>query len=229
MEIEGTTGIVTCPNCNTRFLIDLTDEGYDPRIGGGPEEFVSLYRCANCAQLIIYLQLKVDVDGGESVMIYPPIRNDYHERVVPPPIWKEFVAARQFVFASPNASATMSRRCLQILLRNHFGFHARTLDEQIKGILGTAHLPSFLKSELDVIRTLGNFGAHPTPHAESGEIIEVERAEAKWLIQVLEALFDYCFAAPVQASLRRQAINKKLIAAGRRPLDQATVISFPAS
>lgn len=233
MDIEGTTAIITCPSCNTRFATDLSEEAHDPgivpRVGGGPEEFVSLYRCVNCQQLIIYLQVEVNAGGGESVMIYPLVRNDSYQRVVSPPIWKEYVAARQLVISNPNASATMSRRCLQILLRNHFGLNARTLDDQIKAILATGQLPSFLKSDLDVVRTLGNFGAHPTPHAETGEIMEVERAEAEWLIQVLEALFDYCFAAPVRASLRRQSVNRKLIAAGRRPLDQATVIPFPAS
>ena len=43
-------------------------------------------------------------------------------------------------------------------------------------------------------------------------------AEAEWLLETLEALYDYCFVQPVRLAQRRELLNAKLGALGKPPL-----------
>lgn len=119
---------------------------------------------------------------------------------------------------SKKASAALSRRCLQFILREEAGTKSKDLSAQINEVLD--RLPSELASNVDAIRHVGNFAAHPIKSTNSGEIVEVEEGEAEWLLDVLEELFDFYYVAPIKAALRRDALNKKLQEAGK-PLMKA--------
>ena len=82
-------------------------------------------------------------------------------------------------------------------------------------------LPSEIAANVDAIRHIGNFAAHPMKSKASGEIVEVEEGEAEWLLDVLEELFDFYYVGPAQAAARRDALNKKLASLGKPPLKTA--------
>jgi hypothetical protein len=92
---------------------------------------------------------------------------------------------------SEKASAALSRRCLQHLLHDKIGIKEHTLADEIQKLLDSKHLPSHRADELDAIRHVGNFAAHPLKSTNSGEIVEVEPHEAEWLLNLLEGLFDF--------------------------------------
>ncbi len=52
-------------------------------------------------------------------------------------------------------------------------------------------LPGYIQKNLDIVREIGNFTAHPLKDTNSGEIIEVEYGEAEWNLEVIEQLFDH--------------------------------------
>ncbi|WP_369407549.1 DUF4145 domain-containing protein [Rhodothermus marinus] len=79
-------------------------------------------------------------------------------------------------------------------------------------------MASQLAANLDAIRQVGNFAAHPTKSTSTGEIVEVEAEEAEWLLDVLEELFQYYYVQPARAKARREALNKKLRDLGKPPL-----------
>ena len=62
---------------------------------------------------------------------------------------------------SPKASAALSRRCLQNLLREKAGTTKKDLSEQIQEVLDSSSLPTYLSESLDAVRNIGNFAAHP--------------------------------------------------------------------
>lgn len=68
---------------------------------------------------------------------------------------------------------------------------------------------------IDAIRNIGNFAAHPMKSASTGEIVDVEVGEAEWILDVLEALFDYYFVQPALLKAKRDALNKKLSEVGK--------------
>jgi len=79
-------------------------------------------------------------------------------------------------------------------------------------------LPSDLAEDLDAIRAIGNFAAHPIKSKNTGQIVDVEPGEAEHLLTVLEELFDFYFVRTAERAAKRAEINKKLADAGKPPL-----------
>lgn len=117
---------------------------------------------------------------------------------------------------SPKASAALSRRCLQNLLRDVAGVAPGDLFDEIGQVM--PKLPSYLASAVDAVRTIGNLAAHPTKSKNTGAIVDVEPGEAEWLLEVLEGLFDFYFVQPALLADKRAALSQKLVDAGRPPL-----------
>ena len=134
---------------------------------------------------------------------------------VPSPFADEFEEAVQVLFVSPKASAALTRRCLQQLLRDKAGVQAATLDAEIQQVIESRALPSYLAEAIDAVRVVGNFAAHPIKSKNTGAIIAVEPGEAEWLLDVLEGLFDFYFVQPIRLQTRKAALNEKLGAAGK--------------
>jgi hypothetical protein len=76
--------------------------------------------------------------------------------------------------------------------------------------------------DLDAVRVVGNFAAHPIKSTNTGEVVDVEPGEAEWVIEVIESLFDFYFTLPVKAEERRKALNAKLEEAGKPELKIAS-------
>jgi hypothetical protein len=133
-----------------------------------------------------------------------------------PSLAADFKEATAVLAISKKASAALSRRCLQFILRDRGGAKKRDLADQIDEVIPS--LPTELASNVDAIRHVGNFAAHPMKSASSGEILDVEDGEAEWLLDVLEELFDFYYVGPQKAAAKRAALNAKLGTAGRPPL-----------
>jgi hypothetical protein len=118
---------------------------------------------------------------------------------------------------SPRASAALSRRALQELLRE-MGASVSTLEKEIKWIIGTGMLPNCLARDLDAVRVIGNFAAHPIKDLHTGEIVEVEPDEAEWTLETLEAMLKFQYVDSSLSEAPRMAVNEKLSQAGKPPL-----------
>ncbi|RYE42621.1 MAG: DUF4145 domain-containing protein [Hyphomicrobiales bacterium] len=138
---------------------------------------------------------------------------------VPLAIAQDFNEAAAVFPVSAQASAALSRRCLQHVLE-HAGFSNKDLGKAIEAVIASG-IPSYLADGLDAIRNIGNFAAHPTKDKNTGEIVPVEPAEAEWNLDVLELLFDFYFIQPAIALSRTEALNAKLAAAGKKPMKTA--------
>jgi hypothetical protein len=119
---------------------------------------------------------------------------------------------------SAKASAALSRRCLQLLIRDHVGIHKGNLAQEIDAVLASKTLPSHLAEAIDGVRNIGNFAAHPEKSTNTGEVVPVEPGEAEWLLDTLEGLFDFYFVAPAALQRKKDALNKKLSDAGKAPM-----------
>jgi hypothetical protein len=119
---------------------------------------------------------------------------------------------------SAKASAALSRRCLQNLLREKAGVKKGNLNDEIEEVVNSRQLGSVLADSLHGVRVIGNFAAHPMKSTNTGEVIDVEPGEAEWLLDTLEKLFDFYFIEPERIAKRRQEVNAKLKEAGKPPL-----------
>ena len=118
---------------------------------------------------------------------------------------------------SPKASAALSRRCLEQLLHERNVSTKHNLSEAIDDALAK-HLPSHIEENLDAVRNIGLFATHPKKSSNSGEILDVEPGEAEWNLDVLESLFDYYYVQPAKSAKKREALDKKLAEAGKKPM-----------
>ncbi len=116
---------------------------------------------------------------------------------------------------SPKASAALSRRCLQHVLREKAKTTKKDLFDQIQEVLTSGKLPSHIDESLEAVRVIGNFAAHPTKSQSTGEIVDVEPGEAEWNLEAVEALFDFYYVQPAKAAVRKAALNLKLVDAGK--------------
>jgi len=133
---------------------------------------------------------------------------------------EDYLEACLVLADSPKASAALGRRCLQNLLREEAKTKAKDLFDQIQEVLDSGKLPSQLAENIDAIRIIGNFAAHPINSKNTGEIVQVEPGEAEWTLDVLEELFDFCITQPAKAKARRDQLNTKLAEMGKPPLQQ---------
>jgi len=137
---------------------------------------------------------------------------------VPPPYREDFSEACQVLADSPKASAALSRRCLQAILKDQAGAKKKDLADQIDEVTASRQLPSYIENDLHAVRQIGNFAAHPMKRTATGTILDVEAGEAEWNLDVLESLFDFYFVAPAADAKRKAALNAKLKAAGKPEL-----------
>jgi len=135
---------------------------------------------------------------------------------VPIPVRSDFEEAAEVLPISEKASAALSRRCLQSVLREAGGTKSRDLADQIDEVL--PKLPGYLQAQLDAVRNIGNFAAHPQKSRVTGEIIDVEPGEAEWNLEVLDLLFDFYYVQPKMAAVKRAALDKKLAEVGKPPM-----------
>jgi hypothetical protein len=106
---------------------------------------------------------------------------------------------------------------LQAVLREN-GFAQKDLAPAIQATLDSKTLSSPIADNLDAIRNIGNFAAHPMKDSNTGQILPVEPHEAGWNLDVLEELFDFYYVQPEKAKKRRAALDAKLAAAGKPPM-----------
>ncbi|ODM77879.1 hypothetical protein A6X20_18865 [Bradyrhizobium elkanii] len=139
---------------------------------------------------------------------------------VPTPIARDYVEACNVLPISPKASAALSRRCLQNMLRAA-GYKDKDLAREIDTLLAEPDpkkaLPQRLRETIDAIRNFGNFSAHPIDDKTTLQIIDVEPHEAEWCLEVIEELFEHFYVGPALAAAKKAALNAKLAAGGKPP------------
>ncbi|WP_322046941.1 DUF4145 domain-containing protein [Paraburkholderia sp. J67] len=180
----------------------------------------SFMTCPSCKLAIIYVTGRNNSGGSDvdEFLIYPKTTGRLRAPAeVPAHIAEDYHEACAVLGDSPKASAALSRRVLQSVLREN-GFAQKDLAPAIQALLDSKTLPSALADNVDAIRNIGNFAAHPMKDTSSGQILPVEPHEAEWNLDVLEELFDFFYVQPEKARQRRAALDAKLAAAGKPPM-----------
>ena len=206
---------MNCPHCSKLFHPQKDwDNIYSDK---DAHYHVMAVTCPACERFVFLINRSLkDNQGKEIIVAYPrainrsPLSDD-----VPEKYKTDYLEAVAVLADSPKASATLSRRCLQNLLRDHVGVKKGNLSSEIDQLLLNNELPSYLSEAVDAIRNIGNFAAHPMKSTNSLEIIDVEVGEAEWSLDVLERLFDFYFVQPAILKKHKDNLNKKLAEAGK--------------
>ena len=207
-----------CPHCLQGFHYN---PGYTNFVqdSKGVSHIAEHAVCPECGKAVIFLAQSSSVTGavvGRFLVFPRAVARASLPSDVPEEFAKDYREACLVLADSENASAALSRRCLQHLLRSKAGVKRQDLSREIDEVL--PRLPSHLASAIDAVRNVGSFAAHPLKSTNTGEILDVEPGEAEWLLEVLEQLFDFYFVQPAKLQTKRDALNKKLQEAGKPPM-----------
>lgn len=213
-----------CPHCDVGVHEDLSERFvFGTSDGNFDDDWYILHQlCSECSEPIIFLERRKVFNPShttsecERFLVFP--RAALQRSVpaqVPDPYRQDFVEACEVLSLSPKASAALSRRNLQAIIRDKAGAKGKDLNAQIQILIDSEKVPTHISEGLHAVRQIGNFAAHPIKSTSTGEIVDVEEGEAEWNLDVLESLFDFYFVQPAIVAKRKANLNKKLKDAGK--------------
>lgn len=191
-----------CPFCNHSFpLIADTYSVYESSFsvsnssGFGPTPVnsihVKFYKCPSCNKTSLYIEGINNDFKNISMPIYPNSLAKQYPDYIPKFIRDDYNEAYSILNLSPKASATLSRRCLQGMIRDFWKISKSRLVDEIDELQSRV-TPSQWKA-IDSLRKIGNIGAHM--EKDVNVIIDVDSGEAKKLLKLIELLIDKWYIA----------------------------------
>lgn len=208
-----------CPHCSVEIHSNPNMNGIvmsDGQIGFEVDNQV----CPSCKKLIIELVYGpvfdrsgfsfIRTEKAQRIFIYPMASQRPVAIEVPKNLARDYREAATVIVNSPKASAALSRRILQAIIHEHAGIKKRNLFEEIQALIDAKTVPTHITDELDLIRHIGNWAAHPNRYETTGEIVDVEPNEAEACLDAIDGLFDFYFVQPAKSLQRRQALQQKI-------------------
>jgi hypothetical protein len=156
---------ITCPNPDCReyrLSVSLHDRRYP---SGSPPQ---------------------TLNAKNSWQLLPQSNAKVLPEYVPAPIVQDYKEACAIQFASPKASATLARRCLQGIIRDFWGITKARLIDEIEAIQDK--IDPLTWTAIDSVRKIGNIGAHM--EKDINVILDVDPDEAGLLIGLIETVIQ---------------------------------------
>lgn len=142
------------------------------------------------------------VEKLQEWALIPPSAAKHFPDYVPQAIREDYVEACLIRDLSPKASATLSRRCLQGILRDFWGVKPGRLVDEIAQIKDKVDPVTW--DAIEAVRKLGNIGAHM--EKDINIIVDVDPEEAMLLIGLVETLMREWYVAREQRKARMGAV-----------------------
>ena len=219
-----------CPNCGRPVTIGdddiiAEDSTLDIENKDGYRMLSSVFIvCPNpeCRRFSLTAELKevgtVYTGDGKSLPKYsetkvlkrweliPESRAKSFPNYIPKPILDDYNEGCLIRDLSPKASATLSRRCLQGIIRDFWRGKIRPgrLAKEIEQLEDKVDNETW--QAIDGVRSVGNIGAHM--EEDINVIVDVEPHEAQLLVELIEILLKDWYVAREQKRLHLEAIRK---------------------
>lgn len=187
-----------CPYCSV--VMPITADTFDYRLPSyeasngyyGPNHYydstlqISFYRCPSCGNYTIFADGMGDSVQSLHTILKPNSLAKQFPDYIPDAIRNDYEEACAIVNLSPKASATLSRRCLQGMIRDFWKIKESNLAKSIEKLEGQITAPQW--KVIDGVRRIGNIGAHM--ENDINLIVDIEPDEAQKLIKLIEHLLE---------------------------------------
>lgn len=210
----------TCPHCER--AVTITEERfssdkhtlYIENANGQLTLFTRYIVCPNpqCKKFTLTAalhQTRSAAAGGlltlkklQEWSLVPPSSSKHFPEYVPQAIRDDYQEACLIRDLSPKASATLSRRCLQGILRDFWKVKPGRLVDEIEEVKDK--IDSVTWDAIEAVRKLGNIGAHM--EKDINVIVEVDLEEAALLIGLVETLLKEWYVAREERKARMAAV-----------------------
>lgn len=164
--------------------------------------YISIYKACE-----VYKQSYKTVTNTDFIygsMFFPERTIKEYPDYIPAPIREDYREACLIVSLSPKASATISRRCLQGILRDFWKVKPDNLNKEIEQIKDK--VDDLTYEAIDAVRKIGNIGAHM--EKDINYIIDVDEKEAELLINLLDLLLENWYIENHKREERLKAIKE---------------------
>ncbi|MEI8200724.1 MAG: DUF4145 domain-containing protein [Eubacteriales bacterium] len=184
-------------NIATQAYFSLTFDGFSNplRPVQGPTVMVYLYKCPNdsCGEITVIAKGHGSQEFKKiDTTICPPVQCINFPIYVPEQIRNDYKEASSIKELSPKASATLSRRCLQGMIRDFWKVSdKKNLHQEIESLRGK--IDDDILSSLLALKSVGNIGAHPETDVDL--MVDVEPEEATQLLELIEFLITDWYIA----------------------------------
>ena len=224
---------ITCPVCGQKIALiqgkthnkyfpslEHRDETVKQRETNQPysESTISLsfFLCLNCDNYSIQATQCGKKTNFNDIWIQPRSNARLYPDYVPEYIQQDYKEAFLIVELSPRASAVLSRRCIQSIIRDCWNCKESNLSKAIQSI--SNKIDEQTLQVLNAIRQIGNAGAHPDKDTEV--IVDISSEDATKLLKSIEFLIEECYITPhhkselfnevvgINNKLKKQSENK---------------------
>lgn len=134
--------------------------------------------------------------------LLPPSKAKPFPEYIPEGLRADYQEACAILELSPKASATLSRRCLQGMIRNFWNVNKGRLVDEIDAI--EDKVDPDVWAAIDAVRKVGNIGAHM--ERDISLIVDVDPDEAQKLIWLIELLMKEWYVARHERKERVRAV-----------------------
>ena len=150
---------------------------------------------------------------------------------IPLPIRKDYEEACKIAHLSPNASAVLSRRCLEGMIQDFCSIKESSLYfsiEKLKDKLKNDQATKGVTEEtietieaIDSIRKVGRMGAHM--QTKTGMLFDIEPDEASLLVKLIETLFKEWYVAREERQKNLKNIQEIIIKKAQKNVTERNV------
>lgn len=196
--------VVTCYQCGNRAPQELVAEHlgqeiYEHLDGERYQENFSywIYRCLTCSGITLYgdfaeypkhrsLEERRIYPQGSRLL--PPKHMLARQDCVPDRIVKIYEEIWPLRHIAPNAFAGQIRRALELICQDQEA-KGRTLYDQLKDLTGRGTFPGSFSEVTDLIRVIGNLGAHVSER-------DIDFWDAELLDDFFRSVVEYVYISP---------------------------------
>lgn len=169
---------------------------------------IVFFKCPTCGKITSVALGKGIYTNEIRMYLYPASRAKRFPEYIPAPILKDYMEAHAIKALSPNASATLLRRCLQGIIHDVWDIHEKNLNAEITCLRDK--IPDEQWRAIDAVRKMGNIGAHMEQNVD--KIIDIESDEVTPMIQLVESLIEDWYVA----KYKNKKIYENLISLGEK-------------
>ena len=207
----------TCPFCHHKSILQPDDihrevHQWDTRKYGKVNLHSSYRQCPNkdCNEVEVIAALensKISHDhkslGRRQWPLRPSSKAKPWPAYIPQPLIADYDEACEIELLSPKASATLSRRCLQGMIRDFWRIKKARLVDEVDALEEKVDAQTW--DAIDGLRKIGNIGAHM--EKDINVIVDVDPDEARLLRELVETLFEDWYVARYLRDQRMQKIK----------------------
>lgn len=190
-----------CPFCSSSMAISddtlckrnvsfESQDGYEYPRGVSENTYsnieLSFYKCPNCNQYTVFAKGVGPSVKDINTILKPQSLAKQFPNYIPEAIRQDYEEACAIINLSPKASATLSRRCLQGMIRDFWNIKETNLSKAIGEL--EDKIPATQWRVIDGVRRIGNIGAHM--EKDINLIVDIDPDEAQKLIKLIEHLLE---------------------------------------